>query len=255
MGVSADGTVIVGHSDSQKGFQPFRWTASDGMVGLGDLPGGAYGSFTSGTSADGSVIVGDGRSSSGIEAFRWTADSGMVGLGDLPGGTFDSRATSTSADGSVVVGFSNTASGFEAFRWTSGSGMVGLGDLPGGIFYSKANAVSADGSVIVGASDPGPGLFDGEAFIWDAQNGMRSLMDLLINDCGLDLAGWKLREARGISADGLTVVGFGENPSGDTEAWIVRLPEPSALSLLTVGGLAVLRRNRPKLSSTAKSVL
>ena len=77
--------------------------------------------------------------------------------------------------------------------------------------------VSADGSIVVGEGDSG---LDREAFIWDAENGMRSLKDILISDFSLDLAGWTLTMATGISADGSTIVGHGNNPAGSTEAWI-----------------------------------
>lgn len=58
------------------------------MVGLGDFPGGEFGSQAYGVSADGSVVVGFGAPAapSFFEAFRWTSAGGMVGLGDLPGG-------------------------------------------------------------------------------------------------------------------------------------------------------------------------
>jgi len=188
-------------------------------VGLGDLPGGSFSSFTSDVSADGSVVVGSSNSSNGFEAFRWTADEGMVGLGDLPGGSFSSTAMDMSADGSVVVGWSNSNNGFEAFRWTEGSGMVGLGDLLGGSF-SFAGGISADGSVVVGSSNSSNGR---EAFIWDSSNGMRSLSNILTNDFNLDLTGWRLDTATDISDDGLTIVGWGSNPDGAREAWIAQL--------------------------------
>jgi probable HAF family extracellular repeat protein len=167
----------------------------------------------------------------------------MVGLGYLPGvnGFFGfSEANGVSADGSVVVGYSNGGNGFngnliEAFRWTQAGGMVGLGVLSGGI-ASYANGVSADGSVVVGysATDPFTGA---EAFIWNSAQGMRSLQQVLTNDYGLDLTGWSLNRANAISADGLTVVGFGTNPSGVSEGWLARLnpqnnpsvPEPSSI--------------------------
>src|SRR5262245_56570228 len=70
--VSADGSVVVGNSDSGKGQfgEAFRWTAAGGMVGLGDLPGGDFYSDATGVSADGSVVVGTTYSSSGLEPFR-----------------------------------------------------------------------------------------------------------------------------------------------------------------------------------------
>ena len=218
--VSADGSVVAGLSDSGSGRQAFRWTSGGGMVGLGDLPGGIFSSFANGVSADGSVLVGFGNSASGQEAFRWTSGGGMDGLGDLPGDIFSSTANGVSADGSVVVGAGHSLSGFEAFRWTSGGGMVGLGDLPGGGFSSNAFDVSADGSVVVGVGTSASGV---EASIWDEAAGMRSLRDVLVDDHGLDLTGWTLIQATGISAGGETVVGWGTNPSGNIEAWRVEL--------------------------------
>ncbi|MDJ0560355.1 MAG: PEP-CTERM sorting domain-containing protein, partial [Microcystis sp. M53599_WE4] len=158
----------------------------------------------------------------------------MVGLGDLPGGSFWSNAQNVSADGSVVVGQSSGAYGYEAFRWTQGTGMIGLGFLPvGGFSVSAATGVSADGSVVVGHSG------SGEVFIWNSTQGMRSLREILTNDYGLNLTGWTLTGTgtTRISADGLTIVGSGTNPSGNTEAWIARLnpqnnpsvPEPSSI--------------------------
>lgn len=249
--VSADGSVVVGVGNSVLGWEAFRWTEGGGMVGLGDLPGGDFYSEANAVSADGSVVVGRGESVwvtlgasySQAEAFRWTQVGGFQGLGYLPGGSALSSALGVSADGSVVVGFSYSASGTEAFRWTETGGMVGLGDFPGGLFHSAALGVSADGSVVVGY---GHSVLHWEAFIWDAVNGMRNLREVLVNDLGLGaaLAGWTLWEARGISADGLRIVGWGINPDGQTEAWLAdlspsRVPEP-ATAVLVGSGVALL---------------
>src|ERR1017187_3755248 len=192
--VSADGTVVVGTSESNylSPDQAFRWTAGSGTVGLGHLPGGTY-SIPGGVSADGSVIVGASGSASFEEAFRWTAGSGMVGLGHLPG-TTDSSVAGVSADGSVVVGTSYSASSSQAFRWTAGFGMVGLGHLPGSTNNSVAG-VSADGSVVVGTSSSGSGS---QAFRWTAGTGMGGL--------GYRPGGTN-SSAAAVSADGSVVVG------------------------------------------------
>lgn len=154
LGVAADGSAIVGHSEGDRGREAFRWTRETGMEGLGDVPGGDFRSIAFGVSADGSVVVGSCNSDWGLEAFRWTRERGLQGLGDLPGGDSHSVAHGVSADGSVVVGFANSHEGTVAFRWTRDDGMQGLGGLsdfrPATGFISLASAVSADGSVIVG---------------------------------------------------------------------------------------------------------
>jgi hypothetical protein len=128
--------------------------------------------------------------------------------------------------------------------------MVGLGYLPGH-GASRACAASADGSVVVGVSHPvedrGSYRLVGaaEAFIWDAEHGMRSLRDFLINEYQLDLADWPLRYPAGISADGKVIVG--NDLLGWEGAWMVVIPEPasSVLALIAVLGiLAYARRKR-----------
>ena len=243
--ISGDGSVIVGDSDSTLGRQAFRWTAETEMQALGDLEGGEFSSVASSVSADGAVIVGSGTQDLGTEAFRWTEQTGLVGLGDLQGGNFFSRASDVSSDGLVVVGRSASTNsslegfpitdqrGTEAFRWTVETGMVGLGDLPGGNFFSRAFAVSGDGSIVIGLSESELGQ---EAFIWDNINGMRSLTDVLTNEFSLDLSDWTNLVARDISDDGLSITGFGVNPDGRTEAWVVSLAtEPTPVPEPTFG--------------------
>lgn len=201
--ISADGRVVVGDATSSAGGQAFRWTAEEGMVGLGDLPGGTFSSAAFGVSADGSVIVGQG-SSSGFDAnqaFRWTQATGMVGLGDLPGGRFLSRASDVSGDGSVVVGDASsvqTCCTDQGFRWTEASGMVALGDLPGGPFQSHVGGISDDAQVIVGQGRD-------ESVHGDPIRWLGAVPYVLDVQAGAPSSGG----ANGVSADGRFIVGLG----------------------------------------------
>ncbi len=274
---SGDGAVIAGSGHSSLGFQATRWTSGTGTIGLGDLSGDAFNSYALGISSDGTTIVGASNSTLGLEAFAWTVGTGMFGLGDLAGGSFRSEATGASSDGSVIVGYSNTATGDQGFRWTATTGMVGIGSFSGGGFtiatgvsangqtiigwgasgafswtagtgvvsldgLSYAAAVSADGSVIVGIGNSPTGS---EAVIWTEADGAVPLQSYMANELGVTgLDGWQLKEARGVSADGRTIVGFGVNPLGQTEGWIAVIPEPSVALLLLPTMLFLTKRMR-----------
>jgi probable HAF family extracellular repeat protein len=242
-GVTPDGMTVVGRAASANGNEAFLWNGT--MTGLGDLPGGDFNSTANGISADGSVIVGTGHSASGQEAFIY-ANNTMTGLGDLSGGDFRSAATAVSSDGSTVVGWGNSQSGVhsEAFIWQNGV-MTGLGDLPGGNLDSEALAVSGDGSIVVGKSNSNQGCGSCDsAFVWDSINGMRLLEDMLTDDYGIDLDGWVIDAATAISDDGLTIAGYGANPNLGTftRGFVVTLPEPGTLFLVSVGILGLAKR-------------
>lgn len=234
--VSADGSVIVGRGSTGLGTRAFRWTQASGMLSLGDLPGGGSQSDAFDVSLDGNIIVGRAQSTasgfSRYEACFWTQPGVIQALGDLPGGDFNSAAYGVSGNGSVIVGWGSVdITSFEAFRWTQSTGMVSLGDLPGGNRLSIALAANLDGTTIVGFGSDDSGIV---ATIWDSLNGMRNLKTVLEHDYGLDLSGWRLGSALGISPDGNTIVGAGTDPSGADRAWRAIIPEPTMLSLLAL---------------------
>jgi len=244
LGVSADGSVIVGQSSrTWPSLRAFRWTAATGMVDLGSLPGGDGFSTAAAVTPDGQVVVGGSRSATGEQAFRWTASSGMVGLDD-PGSGRTTRANAVSASGDVVVGIGAGPARFEAFRWTAAGGIVGLGSLDPADFASTASGVSADGNVVVGVGS-GAADFNGEAFVWFPGTGMLNLRQyLLANGVGA-VQGWRLVDASGISADGRTICGTGVNPQGQGEAWLARIeiddtpaPTPTATPAPPTGSIA-----------------
>lgn len=278
--MSADGSVVVGVN----GTSAFRWDAVNGMVGLPDLPGGGVNAQANGVSDDGSIIVGQGFSSLGTEAFRWDATTGSVGLGVLQspgeswanaitgdgtvivgGGTrnlnppalkWDATGTlsqlpstgaaianAVSADGSVVVGAGGSGVGTQAVLWNGiRREILGAFATNSGVLSSSALDVSADGSVVVGTSAT---TSLATAFVWDRTLGLRRL-DVVLASLGVDLTGWTLTSATGISADGQTIVGYGINPvTGANEAWIAVIPEPTTALFLGLGLIGLALRREP----------
>jgi probable HAF family extracellular repeat protein len=198
-GISGDGTVVIGDSESALGVEAVRGTNAGGsMVGLGDLAGGDYLSFGHGVSNDGLTVVGTSWSALGVsEAFVWTGATGMAPLGDLPDGNFLSNAWAVSGDGSIVVGTGTPASNIpEAFVWTLANGMQSLmavatspsqgATIPAGWTLHNAYGISADGSRIVGdGTNP-----DGDREAWlitglqlqdDDNDGVINIEDNCIN--------------------------------------------------------------------------
>lgn len=255
--VSKDGEVIVGHNSTGG----FRWTAATGQVGINGT------SIAYAVSADGQRVAGDTASG----GFVWSESTGLVSLGS-------GESTGISADGMVVVGTHGNqgsrwteADGFElfgaakgnavsgdgivavgrtqplgqlgqAFEWTQTRGLV---ELPGAAVFSEAYATSYHGVLIVGRFAPNGVFAQQTAFIYTATDGFRDLKSVLETDYGLSLAGWTLREATGISADGSVIVGNGTNPDGQQEGWVASIavadvPEPSSLVLLACSGTTVL---------------
>ena len=121
-------------------------------------------------------------------------------------------------------------------------------------------AVSGDGSMVVGyASDgslqtlpSGTVLTTGHAFLWTQTLGMVDLNTYLPTLGNIDLSGWDLREAQGISPDGSTIVGWGMH-NGAPEAWIASLstggfvPEPAVgMAIAMFAGVTLCQRRSRK---------
>ena len=114
--ISADGSVISGGTSSTLG--AFRWTETDGMVGLGTLSGPWA------ISGDGNVIVGGsgttvGTPDASMPAFVWSQETGLVELG--PGNMLD-----VSADGKAVIGYVEKEDNYLASVWDQANGLRDL---------------------------------------------------------------------------------------------------------------------------------
>jgi len=216
--VSGDGSSVVGLSRTEVTDYPFRW--KDGvMINLSEgFDGTPPGGIATAASHDGEVVVGQAAG----RPFRW--DHGMMELFKLPPGSLFGGAAAVSPDGQIVVGTITFDAGGgattkRAYLWRKGVLTI-LGDLRGNALANGAEDVSADGNVVVGTTNTPSG---GQAFIWTPAGGIRPVRDVLVEDFNLDLTGWQLHEANGVSADGLTIAGTGRNPAGRREAWLAHI--------------------------------
>lgn len=231
--ISADGTTVVGESESASGPEAFRWRAAGGMIGLGDLPGAAFRSFAYDVSDDGEAVSGFSFSTaSGVfqEAFRWTLGGGMVGLGDVAGGQFWSVGYCISGDGLTVGGLVSAAgSQLNAMRWTQADGMIAFGDLPGGPVSAIVRGASTDGSILVGRGAIAPSGADpqGEAFRWTLAGGFQPLGDLA--------GGLIESSAAACTPEGSVIVGYGTSGSGANARQATRWTQ--ATGMVSLGDL------------------
>lgn len=237
-GVSGDGSVIVGDTNTQ----PFIWTAATGFQSFA-APDDAVWAI----SADGATIVGSSDASGNIEACYWDRSGIRTDLGFLPGHD-RSEALAASADGACIVGYSeltSSANSQRAFRWTAAGGMVDLG-VAGDALRSSATGVSDDGAT-VSINQAGGSATSGAA-IWSMTGGLA----LLPSVPGVVSSNF----ATGMSGDGTTTIGTSdlvvsgvgtntENLATWTSAGIVVLPgnldpvdHPGSYSLIDAKGVS-----------------
>jgi hypothetical protein len=256
--VTADGTIMVGYGNNKRGALAFRADMTDPLLPVVKTLTITDSVYTAQTlkwtvaeavSADGLIIAGYGGTSTGNRAFVTTVVDGStdpitltsVVLPLLGGGKFN-EAYAMTPDGAIIAGRSDSSKGPQACIWfvdgTTGVWVVkGLGGLSKkkldsvatGIAY-KAGSTAGD-LMVVGRSQSI--LYPSEAFVWTGNpvledDGIGYLYDLeyiLIKtgaaETSLMGSQWVLNEATGVSAAGDRIVGWGTNPEGGVEAWLV----------------------------------
>lgn len=220
--LSADGTTVVGRRDRldlvPARSEAFRWTLAGGVEGLGFLPHSNPSSQAYAVSADGEVAIGDATNQVGAPGFLWTAGS-IAPLEPIVGQGQPRFARAMSSDGTTVAGLASAT----IFVWSETDGYTYLADFD--TSHGKwPRDLDAGGSVLVGGSVSHD---HPTAFHWTAADGMRPLGDVLADDYGLDVDGWILTDALGISPNGRYIVGVGTNPDGAREGFVAFLGSPS----------------------------
>lgn len=259
IGISGDGLVVCGRGQTIPGeFEAWRWTASTGIVPIGNLSNGPLdkANRTSYSSAeavnrDGSIIGGFSwyalSDSGGVlrQGFRYS-DGIMTATGDLQDPPKASYVYGISKDGTTIVGEArDSENGQVAYRKVGDLPFENLGQLSGENPVSIARAVSADGTVVVGSSRTDRGT---EAFIWTVAEGMQPLSDLVNLDDG-----W-LEDANAISDDGGTITGTviypNPNNQNEREAFVLKINRDKTSVIDQIDFELIVNRDRVFLSFT-----
>jgi uncharacterized membrane protein len=207
--ISGDGGTVVGLAWEGCIGRAFRWTQAGGMVKLPQL--GPNSARANAISNDGLTIGGwDEDAFASRRPALWLPDGSeqiLVGPGDV------GEVHVLSDDASVAAGEHNGL----AMYWTAATGLIDLGLLPGGFGFqqSAAFAMSGDGQMLGGYSgDGGPFGMGFLAFVWTPGSGMENLRDRLVAEGAVVPDDFRIGNVLGISDDGRTVVGWGEDLSG-----------------------------------------
>ncbi|MHC5050492.1 MAG: hypothetical protein ACYTGK_07750 [Planctomycetota bacterium] len=258
--VTPDGLIMVGYGNNKRGLRGFRADTevvdADGVpipvqlviqdaVTLQTLRS----SSAEAVSADGLIIAGFGSTKRANRAFVTTVLDATtdpitlesVILPMLGGGKF-AEAYAMTPDGAIIAGRSDSPRGPQACIWfvdeTTEEWVVkGLGGLSKKKLDSVATGIAykpgstAGELMVVGKSQSI--LYPSEAFVWcgnpvleDDEIGYLYDLEYILIKTGAaetSLMGsmWILNEATGVSAAGDRIVGWGVNPEGGIEAWLV----------------------------------
>jgi hypothetical protein len=216
---SADGSVVVGLSWDGCSGRGFKWTAEEGMTELESLGNGN--NRASVVSDDGQVIAGFAQGSFDRTPAVWNASDNSGWLFDIDG---VGEIAAINADGSMLAGRyddDTISTGYqEPFYWTAETGVVfipSLPEYPGGYVLG----MSADGRTLVGNSGI---IVEGRtAMVWRPEWGSVELTAKL-EELGASVPdNFFPQVARGVTADGQTVVGWGIS-EGVFRGFVATLP-------------------------------
>jgi hypothetical protein len=165
--INADGDVAAVEVNGSD--RAFLWSATQGAVDIGTIPGSTATDVALGSINDADVIVGHANfSNGGEEPFRWTPGGGMTTL-DAPAGS-TGLAKKVNADG-VAMGeaFPPGGGSLRGYVWATDGTREDLGDL--GQAYVDPQAIADDGRVVGPVSGPADDL----GFVWTHDTGMVQL--------------------------------------------------------------------------------
>ena len=217
--VNHDGTTAVG----------LAWLAQlcRAHAGAWDLRSGPpaidLGSLVPNSATRANAISGDGRTIAGWQDDEFGQRQGAVWRDGVEepvltaGGDHVGEVAFVNFDGTVMAGSNLPYGSPNAWVWSERRGFTAI-EPPSQLWSIFVAAASADGSLVAGVARTQTGLQ--KAWIWKAQGGKFLWVADYLAKNGLG-AGWEPSAILSISSDGKTLAGWGFNPDGQIEGFLI----------------------------------
>ncbi|MGJ8635225.1 MAG: hypothetical protein ACSHX5_00065 [Phycisphaerales bacterium] len=248
--ISGNGQSVGGLSWTNQGTADTHasyYTAGSGWTDLGTNQVGESARIN-GLNNDASVAVG-WQDGAGRQGAVWNNGVQQLIFDGLGGVAQEALAVSDNGAFASGIGIGSFFAPGNAYRYdVSNDEYLAIDNLEvGAERFMAGAAISGDGSIVGGGTwGFGPATF-GNGFIWSEALGTLTVSDYF------DAVGAEYEEdfhfsfVSDISADGQWFTGWGYNETdglGSTETWVVRVPAPSGLAILTLGTMTATRRRR-----------
>ena len=241
LGMSSDGTTVVGMGWENCSVEAFYWNSIDNIVGLGQLNGNS--TKAQAVNSNGSIIGGWAQNNSGTrQSCIWDMEGNSTLIGSLSPWSDAGEVMAFTEDGSRIVGFGASTGGndTEAYMAIENSNVlggyefIGLGVPSNFATFNESMAFDiSENNVVVGQyiNSWGPDGF--RASIWTEELGTMIDFHDYLESLGIDnLSSWTFLKAHCISNDGTIIAGVAQNSFGNWVTFIIDLEDELGNNLL-----------------------
>jgi uncharacterized membrane protein len=216
VGISGDGSTVVGNQPGPVGTIPARWRPATGALAYPFNPDNEPRGTATSSSHDGEIFAGNIQPSQLFDEsfpYRCSSSSCVNTLANSGFSDNQGRVIDVSSDALYGTGFTFDATGdhYRAVHWRPDGTFVPVTpytpeEVGFQISLSEGNAISGDGTRVAGTTWTPDGGLHQEAFTWHSSGTFQLLGDLA--------GGTVFSQALGISADASTIVGSSSSALG-----------------------------------------
>ena len=233
LGISSDGSTVVGMGWKNCSVEAFYWNSDNNMVSLGSFNGNN--TKAQAVNSDGSIIGGWAENNSGTrQSCIWDINGNATLLGSVSPWSDAGEVTSFSEDDSKITGFGASVGGndTEAYLATQNSntidgyGIIGLGVPDNFATFNRSLAFDVSENNVVVGQYLYSGTNNWRASIWNED--LESMIDLKDYLELLDInpiPSLTFLKAHCISNDGAIIAGTAQDAGGNWIGYILNLEE------------------------------